>query len=502
MRHLLAFLALSACVPAFAKQPFTVEALMKIARISEPQLSPDGKTVVFAVQTIDVSGNTKPRQIWSVPVNGGTPVQLTYEGTSNTRPRWTPDGKQIVFVSNRGGAPQIWSMNTFGTAARQVTSLPTGAGDVTVSPDGKTLVFSSEVYPECGADAECNRKQMEAEDQNNVKARVYTSLLYRHWTEWRGHRRKHLLAVPVEGGKARDLTPGNLDVPTFSLGGPDDFAISPDGAELAYVANTDSEPAMSTNTDVFVVPLAGGEARRISTSLGGDRSPAYSADGKLLAWRSQTRAGYESDKWRLAVADRTESGTIKYLTEALDQPVEAFTWMPDSQRLFIVTEDRGRGNVSMILASGGGLRSVITTQGHVDDVQITADSKTMIYTEQTATSPVEIYRVSSAGGAAVPLTHINSSVLAEYQMVPAENFWVEGSDGAQVHTFLFKPADFAPGSKYPLLLLIHGGPQSAWGETFHTGGMRRCSLELAMWSPCRTRAGRSAMGRSSRTIST
>ncbi len=172
------------------------------------------------------------------------------------------------------------------------------------SPDGKNLVFTSSVYPECGADDACNKKNIDADAASKVKARIYTELLYRHWTQWQSKRRSHLLVTPVTGGAPKDLTPGTRDVPPFSLGSPDDYDISPDGLEVCYSMNADPVPAVSTNADLFVVSIAGGQARKITSTPGADSSPHYSPDGKYLAWRAQLRAGYESDRWRLMVLDR------------------------------------------------------------------------------------------------------------------------------------------------------------------------------------------------------
>ena len=231
------------------------------------------------------------------------PRQITSEGTDNERPRWSPDSKSIAFISDRSGSSQVWIMNADGSGARQITSLSTEAGGVMYSPDGTKLVFTSEVYPDCPDDA-CNKTRLDAEKASKVQARSYTTLLYRHWTEWQTKRRSHLMVVDSNGGAVKDLTPGDRDVPPFSLGGPDDYAISPDSKEVCYVMNADPVPATSTNTDLFVVSISGGESKKITLNPGADASPQYSPDGKSLAYRSQQRAGYESDRWRLLVLDR------------------------------------------------------------------------------------------------------------------------------------------------------------------------------------------------------
>jgi dipeptidyl aminopeptidase/acylaminoacyl peptidase len=464
MRRATWLLFLLACTTWAQKAPFDVQALMKVARISDPQVSPDGRTVAFTVQRIELEGNLRPSHISVVPLAGGEVREVTREGTLNQRPRWSPDSKQLAFVSDRGGSSQVWLMNADGSAPRQVTNLSTEADGVLFSPDGKRLVFTSEVYPDCPDDA-CNKKRLEAESASKLKARVYTSLLYRHWTQWQGQRRKHILVVAASGGVVKDLTPGTRDVPPFSLGGPDDYAISPDGQELCYVANPDAEPAVSTNSDLYVVPLDSGQPAKITINVGADSSPQYSPNGKHLAYRTQLRAGYESDRWRLVVMDRA-SGEARILTENLDRSVASFAWAADSMRLFFTIEDRGRQSIQMVSVNGGAARVVATGPSTLDDVQMTAEGKAMVYTEQSAARPVEIFRASSSGGAAQPLTRINDTLLGGFQLSAAEDFWVEGADGVRVHSFLVKPPAFRAGVRYPVLFLIHGGPQGAWGENW------------------------------------
>jgi len=437
--------------------------MLKLARIGEPVLSPDGAQVAFAVQTVDLDKNTKPSQIYVVPTQGGSPRQLTAEGTLNERPRWSSDSKQLYFVSNRTGSSQVWVMSADGSNPHQITKFAAEAGGILVSPDGKKIVFLSSVYPECGADDACNQRSLDEESKNKVKARIYTSLLYRHWTQWRGTRRQHLMVMNTDGSEIKDLTPGLHDVPPFSLGGQDDYAISPDSSEVAFSMNIDPDPATSTNADIFVVPIGGGDVKRISTGPGADSTPLYSPDGKLLAFRSQARGGYESDRWRLLVLDRA-SGRTTNLTENLDRWVGSVTWSPDSTRLFFTVEDRGRTGLQMIQASGGGSRNIIAGASTLADVQFTADGRTMIYTEVSGSHPTEIFRATSNGGTGVALTHLNDAVLSNAAITPLEEMFADSPDRTRVHAFIVKPPDFSPAKKYPVLFLIHGGPQGSWGE--------------------------------------
>jgi dipeptidyl aminopeptidase/acylaminoacyl peptidase len=459
-------LLFSLAAPLFAqKLPFDANAMMALKRIADPQISPDSRWVAFSAQTVDLAANKKPTQIWIVPLDGGAARQITQDGDDNERPRWSPDSRRIAYVSNRGGSSQIWMMDPDGANAKAVTNFAAEADGVLFSPDGKNLLFTSSVYPECGADDDCNKKNIAEEAASKLKARIYTELLYRHWTAWQSKRRSHLMVVPAAGGPPKDLTPGTRDVPPFSLGSPDDYDISPDGLEVCYSMNADPAPAVSTNADLFVIPIGGGQTRKITSTPGADSSPHYSPDGKYIAWRAQTRAGYESDRWRLMVMDRA-TGRATSLTENLDRWVNSFTWAPDSNALFFTTADRGRQAIQLIPVGGGEIRVVASGDGELDDMQLTRNGRTMVYTEQTGVAPTEIFRAASSGGAPVALTHLNDATLSAYQMTQLEEFWVDTDDGARVQSFMVKPYGFTPSRKYPVLMLLHGGPQGNWGHSW------------------------------------
>lgn len=443
-----------------------VNTLLSIVRLSDPQISPDGKMVAFVGQTVDLAGNKKLNAIYTVPISGGDTRKLG----DGDRPRWTPDGARIVFDSDRSGNSQIWVMGADGSNPKQLTTLSTEASGVTVAPDGKHIVFTSDVFPECGVDDLCNAKTLDAA-KNGPKARVIDSLLYRHWTSWQGARRSHLLSASLDSNTlsvsdVKDLTPGKRDVPPFSLGGPDDYVVSPDGSEVCFAMNTDEQPAASTNTDLFVIPIVGGaDARRITTNLAADQSPQYSPDGRYLAWRSQQRPGYESDRWRLLVMDRA-SGSVTVLTDLLDRWVDGFIFSPDSSKIFFTAVDRGRQAISIIPVTGGPIQVAISGDNTLDDMQLTRDGRTIVFTRQSGAQPVEIMRGSSTGGAPLPLTHFNDALLAAHPTISYEEFWTKGSEDAQVQSFLVKPPGFDASKKYPAVMLIHGGPEGEWGQSW------------------------------------
>lgn len=334
-----------------------------------------------------------------------------------------------------------------------------------VSPDGKYLLVTSSVFPDCGADDACNQKHLDEEKQSKVSARLITGLLYRHWTSWQGKRRSHILSIALADGKTAELSPGDRDVPPFSLGGPDDYAISPDSKEVTFAMNTDEIPAAGTNNDLFVEPIEGGTPRKITANPGADNSPQYSPDGKYLAYRSQQRAGYESDKWRLIVLERA-TGKLTLPVDAIDRSINSFAWTPDSTRLFFTAVDRGHQAIQFVGIEGGGARIAVTGSNTLDDIQFTPDGKTIVFTRQSGDSPTEICKATSSGGSAIPLTHLNDELLSQYQLTPLEEFWVAGAANTQIQSFVVKPPNFDRARKYPALMLIHGGPQGEWGESW------------------------------------
>src|SRR5882762_2432001 len=338
---------------------FTIDDLLKVRRVGDPQVSPKGDLVAFSITDVDKTANKSTTQIYVVPLGGGEMRQLTNDEHSSTSPHWSPDGEKLAFISARDGESQIWTIDVSNGALKKITSISTGAGDPIWSPDGKWLAFASDVYPECKDDA-CNKRRAEEVAQSKVKAHVADRLLYRHWKSWKDGTRSHVFVVSAGGGEARDLTPGDFDAPPFSLGGPTDYAFSPDSKELAYVSNHDKVEATSTNADVWLVSVRGGTPKNITAANHGyDGSPKFSADGRFIAYRSQATPGFESDRFRLMLYDR-KTGTAKSISEMLDSNVDEFTFTGDSKWIFLGAEDRGRGAGYSLSVSGGPLKKVLS----------------------------------------------------------------------------------------------------------------------------------------------
>lgn len=510
-RFLTAVILLSSFALAQNRRPFTFEDMMAFKRVSEPNVSADGKWVTFSAVDVDLVANTRTPHIWVIPTAGGEAKQLYAGGPGEDRPRWSPDGKRIAFISSRGGGSQVW-VAEFDPATvslgepKKVTSLSTEADGEIWSPDGKYIVFTSQVWPECSDDA-CNKRKDEERANSKVKASVFTHLFYRHWTTYFTGERTHIFITAADGSAATvDLTPGDHDAPPFSLGGQDMYAFSPDSQEIAFTSNIDEVPAASTNNQIFVVPVKGGTPKKISASPGDDSTPLYSPDGKYIAWRMQERAGYESDRFRLVVYERA-TGKITNLTENFDRWVGSFVWAPDSKGLYFTAEDKGESPIFEIAVDPNLVQAAKATpdvfvvprkvaDGHNDDLTITADGQ-LVFSTMTAERPNEISiantarivecakqlwtkkddwslegttknlkRVNCNEGNVAQLTHLNAAVLSQLAMSPIESFWFTGSEKAKVQGFIVKPPNFDQTKKYPVKFLIHGGPQGASGDSW------------------------------------
>jgi dipeptidyl aminopeptidase/acylaminoacyl peptidase len=445
------------------KRAITVDDLLAMHRISDPQISPDGKWVAYTVATPDKDANRLMRNIWLVPAAGGEPRQLTRSGRDQ-RARWSPDGKRIAFLSSRDSTQQVYVISLAGGEATRFTNLSTGSDNQLWSPDGKWIAFVSSVYSDCKDDA-CNQKRNEEKEKSKVKARIYEKLLFRHWTAWWDGTRSHLFVEGENGGAARDLTPGaDYDVPPFNLGAPEAIAFSPDSRELCFTANTERDEATSTNGDLFTVPVSGASApERITTNPGNDWGPAYSPDGKWIAYHAQFINGYESDRWRLLVYDRATRKSTN-LTESFDRWVDSYAWSPDSKTLYFNAEDRAEEPIYAIAVPSGGAPQMILRDSFNAEFVVSDDGKALVFTRTSLTMPSEIFTANSDGSAVRQLTHHNDALLAQLDLSPGEPFWFEGAEGAQVEGLLVKPPHFDPSKKYPMLLLVHGGPQGAWND--------------------------------------
>jgi dipeptidyl aminopeptidase/acylaminoacyl peptidase len=509
--------AIASLAPAQTKRPMTFEDMMAMKRLGETAVSPDGQWLAYSVATESIETNKSTSQWYLQKISSGEPVQLPLLQPGDSGLQFSANGKQILFLSGRSGSPQIWLAN-FDTATGTISAYPTAdyrdpfqlthnsiePDNARWSPDGKFIIFIAAVYPDCPVFTEstaasagspsdkCNADRDKAATDSKVKAQIFTELLYRHWNHFTGPKRSHLFLVHTEHPSptellVRDLTPNDPhDVPPCSLGGDGGFSISPDSKELAFTENPDEVPATSTSAQIYTLNLSNQDLTnpspkpiKISTSAGGNFNPAYSPDGKYLAWRSQARAGYESDKFRLLLYDRTTK-TAKNLLPRFDLWVDEFAWSPDSKSVVYVAGEKGEALINKVDLAGKLLG--ISGDGEFSGVRPMPNSKQVLAARMAVDQPIEVGLHEStpdhmphckAGADCLPslstwkpITHLNDTLLAQLDLPKLESFWFPSKDNTKVQGFLIRPPNFDPTKKYPVKFLIHGGPQGAWGDSW------------------------------------
>ena len=455
---LCAFLVLSA-----SAQTFTFNDLVKMRRVGDPQLSPDGKTVAFTIGDVDKAANKTLTQIYTASIDGSNLKQITKGDKSSSSPRWSPDGKKLAFTT--GG--QIWMMDADGDDKKQITKISSGAGNPVWSPDGKWLIFSSEVYPNC-KDDDCNKAEDEKNENSKVKAIVTERLLYRHWVEWRDKKRAHVFIISSNGGVATDLTKGDFDSPPYAASTGVDYAFSPDSKEIAFLRNPDKIEAISTNSDIYVVTFDGETLKNITVkNKGYDVSPVYTADGKYILYRSQEGEGFEADRWRIMRYNR-QTGETKELTIGFDQQAEEMILSPDGKTVYFTANTRGQMPIYSVPVEPNFLLKIAThvkqirADGFFSGLSITPDGNKFVGVSSSLTAPAEIFSVPVNGGAMTNLSKANPAT----NLAKAEEMEWTGAMNAKVHGFVVKPMNFDATKKYPLIVLIHGGPQGAWNNSW------------------------------------
>ncbi len=440
---------------AAQKRAITVDDYLALKSVGNPQLSPDGKWVAYTVTEPSLKDNRGSTRIWLAEVANGSARQLTAGPASDRQPRWSPDGRTLAFVSTRANGAQLWVLPVAGGEARRLTSLADGVFDPLWLPDGTGLIVTSDIkWP---AEQEIDRRNGDFP----TDARIWTGLMWRHWDDWRAGKRQHLFSVRLADGDTRDVTPVDHDVPTIATGGDGDVSVSPDGKEIAVAMHGDPTVADNTNVDVYIMGPDGSGMRALTTGRGADNTPRYSPDGKWLAYLSMERAGFEADRQRLMLvarsAGRTDGPPVE-ATKGWTLSVGSYTWCPDSKCIYAVVDERGRDNVYRIDLPSFRRSVVVGNSGVNTDVQVMPDGRGLVYLHQSNTQPNEIWLSGRQ------LTHHNDAALDALDLRPLDEFGFVGALGDSVFGWLLKPPGFDPAKRYPLIYLIHGGPQSAWTD--------------------------------------
>jgi dipeptidyl aminopeptidase/acylaminoacyl peptidase len=463
------------------KRPMKVEDLLQFKRISDPEVSPSGQWVVYVVGEVDMEANKIPASLWFAAADGKSePRRLTNApGKKDGHPRWSPDGKYILFESNRSGDSQLWVINVDGGEARQLTNISSEASEGMWSPDGKTIAFISAVYPEYSdkpfkESDEANKKRNDEKEKSPVKARTFTKLFYRHWDSWVEDKRQHLFVMSYDDGKAsepKDLTPGDHDAnptsDTFSMG--DDFTFSPSGKYILYTAPPEKHEAWTTNYDVWRVPVAGGKMENLTKdNPAADSAPRFSPDGKKLAYRAQKRAGYEADRWDIMIVDVDENGAFKGKPhECVPEEnisVNEYVWA-DPSNIFFTSDHLGAvGLFALPLDQGKSRLYEPVDLAVTSSLSVSREGGKLALLHTRMTYPPEVFVVTDR--ITVISRRHNEELLLQLDLPTPESVKVK-VEGGEMQMWLLKPPGFDAKKKWPLVYLVHGGPQGAWLDEWH-----------------------------------
>jgi dipeptidyl aminopeptidase/acylaminoacyl peptidase len=447
--------------------PFTVEDLVVLKRISDPQLSPDGRLLAFVQRETDMGANRGRTTLWLLALAAGArPQQLTEASGGDSSPRWSPDGSTLYFLSTRSGSQQVWRVVLSGAEARRVTDFPLDVGSLRVAPRGKTLAVSMQVFPDCPTLA-CTRERLDARAKAKASGHTYERLFVRHWDRWSDGTRSHLFTVPADApmptSSAVDVMRGfDADVPGKPFGADEDFAFSPDGGTLVFSARIAGETeAWSTNFDLFQTPVDGSRApvNLTADNPAADAQPVFLANGDL-AWLAQERPGFESDRFHI-VLRHARGGTVRALTGGWDRSVARLGATPDGRALLATVDELGQ-RVLYRVDPRSGVPTRLTSSGEVE--AFSAGDERVVFVRADLGSPADLYSVPLRGGEAQRLTDVNQGLLAARHMSEYQQFSFRGWNEQTVYGYVVKPWGFEPGRRYPIAFVVHGGPQASMGN--------------------------------------
>ena len=444
------------------RSPLTVEDLVALKRISDPQVSPDGRYLIFVQRDTDPAANKSHSSLWLMALSvGAHPQQLTDAGAADSSPRWAPDSRTLYFLSNRSGSQQVWRLLLTGAEARRLTDFPLEVGSLRVSPTGRSIAVSMEVFPDCATLA-CTRERLDARARSKANGRLYDRLFVRHWDRWADGTRSHVFTVatdvPLPTSAAVDVMPGfDADVPGKPFGGDEDFDFSPDGRWLVFAARMAShEEAWSTNFDLYQVPVEGNAPPHNLTASNpaADAQPVFLANGDL-AWIAQDRPGFESDRFHIMVR-RARGGSVSALTADWDRSVARLGSTPDGRWLLAAVDEIGQ-RVLYRIDPHSGARTRLTTSGELEAFSATADR--VVLARADLAGPADLYVVPVRGGEMQRLTDVNHDLLGARQLSEYQQFSFRGWNDETVYGYVMKPYGFEPGGRYPVAFVVHGGPQ-------------------------------------------
>ncbi len=446
------------------KSTFTISDLYKIRNVGAPVISYDGKMIAFTITDNDLPKGTSTTKISVMNEDGSNLKSIPDTSKNIYEPVWTKNG-DLDYIAVKNGTPQLFQYSFTDNKTTQLTNLSTGVDAPVVSPDGNLVAFSTDVYPSCGSNDNCNKEIDSTSAHGPIQAYLADHLLFRHWTQYSAGKYTHIFIYNVEDKTYTDVTPGKFVSPTFMLGGGVGYNFSPDSKQLCFVSNHDPHPEASTNADLWIVPVTGGDAINITKeNKAWDGWPIYSPDGRYIAYRTQLVPGYESDRFRLAIYDR-QTKKSRILTDSFDNWVDDFRWSPDSKEIYFMGEVEGYEPIYKVDLASDKITNITGNQA-IGGFEIANEGKDIVFAASSVAKPRELYRINLGDRKIEQITDFNKKFLEDVDVRPVEKMWVEGTGGKKVEVFIVKPHDFDPNKKYPLILNVHGGPQMQWMDSF------------------------------------
>jgi dipeptidyl aminopeptidase/acylaminoacyl peptidase len=443
-------------IPALQSDKLTPEVLWSFGRVGEAQVSPDGKTVLYSVTWYNIEENRSYRDFYTIPVEGGTPVNITNSAINESSAVWRPDGEKIGYLSSKSGSMQLWEMNPDGTGVKQISFVEGGISGFGYSPNLSKIFYLQSVK----LDDDIHDL---FPDLPKANARLETDIMYRHWDSWHDYTYNHIFIADY----SEKITSGNdilkgekYDAPTKPFGGTEQIAWSPYSKILAYTSKkkTGKDYALSTNTDIYFYDTETGETVNFTAGMMGyDQNPVFSPDGKYIAWESMERDGYESDKIRLFVAD-LETGVKKDYSENFDQNSTVLKWSADSKSIIFISNIQATEEIHKLDLTDGSI--VRVTNGIHNYQSVSPAGNYLVAMKVSMSQPAELYRVDPVSGKDEPITSVNKGILDQLTMGNVEKRWMKTTDGKEMLVWVIYPPDFDPNKKYPALLYNQGGPQS------------------------------------------
>ena len=448
-----------------AKTPLTPELLWQLKRLAAPAISPDGQWAVVPVTTWDAKEDKALTDLWLLKTDGSESRALTSHEGSETNPAWSPDGKWIAFEAKREGDEngQVYLLPMGGGEARRLTKVPTGASAPKWFADSRRLAFVSRVWPDLASWDEQAKRQKERKD-SKMTARTFDRAEVRYWDHWLDDRQAHVYSIGVEGGEPRAITLGTgLELSRAEVSA-SSYDVSPDGSEIAFAADSD-KTGIDSNFDVYVVAAEGGTARNLtSDNPAADGSPAYSPDGRFLAFGRQVVKGFYADRTRLVLHDRAARAN-RVLTEAWDRSVGSLSWAPDSKALLGAIDDAGHGRIYRIDAATGAAQPLTKAMSY-SGLALSRDGKALVGLREGFSEPPTLVRVDLASGEPTKISAFNDELLARVTWGRYESVTYKGSGGRDIQMWVVYPPGFDPTKKYPLYLILHGGPHNGVQDAF------------------------------------